>query len=93
MQLKTGFNNTLFYPHPITESNQTYQGTTFYRLAAPSAVNAPYFIIGIGNEGYIGKFTLDNKRGTFRPLVRLKSSTTLVSGTDGYDYNLIDNSI
>ena len=93
MQLKTGFNNTLFYPHPITESNQTYQGTTFYRLAAPSAVNDQYFIIGIGNEGYIGKFTLDNKRGTFRPLVRLKSSTTLVSGTDGYDYNLIDNSI
>ena len=90
MRQKEGFNNTLFYPYPDLEYSE---GATFYRLAASSGHSDQYYIIGVGNTGYIGTLTLDNKRGAFRPLVRLKSSTTIETGTDGYDYNLIDNSI
>ena len=91
LNIKQGYLNELYYPHSSV-TNEIYGGCYFYRLAATAGAG-DFGVVCVCNDGYIGFAAYDNKNGALRPVVRLKASTTITTGTNGYDYNLVDNSI
>ena len=80
--------NSLYYPHPFASGN-IYNGCMGYWLASPSAqlLNRVIYVPsrGVSYNGY------DYRNVCLRPLVRLKSTTKLTAGTNGFDYDLIAN--
>ena len=90
MNVKEGFNNTLYYPHPdITDTG--YYGSKGYWLSSPNNAVGNYRIFVIGCTGIIASCDFNELSHGYavRPVVALKADARLTDGTNGYDYNLI----
>lgn len=88
MQLKAGFNNILYYPHPSV-LNERYDGCGGYWLASPNSAIGDYRLLTIHCSGSINSEDMTINYYSVRPLVALKVDARLTEGTNGYDYNLI----
>ena len=81
----TGYYDSLYYPRRTYEYSQNGNG---YWLASPSALGGD--VVMIYFDGDINNTPYGNNKA-IRPIVRLKNTTTLVEGTNGYDYDLSAN--
>ncbi len=70
---KEGYNNKLYYPH-IESSG--YNGTYGYWIASTSAVNG-YNVLYVDYEGNVGNYSYGHSAFGLRPVVSLKSGTTV----------------
>ena len=87
---KEGYNNTIYFPRH--EGIDLGNGDTCYAywLASPSCHSFGSMMRVMPN-GMVNVDGFSIQAYAARPLIRLKDTTTLTTGTDGYDYNLISN--
>ena len=77
MEIKTGYTNTLFYPH-----TSTYNNCNCYWIASPSARGEDYIML-VDYRGVIGRTLNTSAVMSFRPIVSIKSMVKVINNYDG----------
>ena len=91
MKDREGYGNDLYYLYPSL-SGVKHEGVYGYWLASPAEANDyTNYIMRVDCYGNISCNAFTADICALRPVVRLKNTTTLTTGTDGYDYNLTAN--